>query len=94
MRCPEKVLTAVLGSDGSCVDGVGLQVSIAELETQSGDASLLQQWAFNGDRSITNVKCPDFAISSSKEKNVQLDSVYFALQNPRTQLAIGTSTDS
>eukprot|EP00956_Cyclotella_meneghiniana_P002012 scaffold2243_cov73-Cyclotella_meneghiniana.AAC.18 len=94
VRCPEKVLTAVLGSDGSCVDGVGLQVSNAELEAESNDASLLQQWTFNDNGSITNVKCPDLAISSNKEKDVQLDSVYFALQNPRTQLAIGTSVDS
>ncbi len=48
------------------------------------------QWTINSnDGSITNAANPTLAISSSKEKDVSLNSNYFALQNPRTQLAIG-----
>ena len=54
----------------------------------------LQRWAFNKDGSISNVACPSLAISSSKQKDVSLNSIYFALQNPRTQLAIGISSES
>eukprot|EP00956_Cyclotella_meneghiniana_P022280 scaffold41923_cov33-Cyclotella_meneghiniana.AAC.1 len=58
-------------------------------------ASDLQRWTFNeGTGSISNVGCPNLAISSSKQKDVSLNSIYFALQNPRTQLAIGISADS
>eukprot|EP00956_Cyclotella_meneghiniana_P025766 scaffold54371_cov51-Cyclotella_meneghiniana.AAC.2 len=57
-------------------------------------ASDLQRWAFNKDGSISNVACPNLAISSSKQKDVSLNSIYFALQNPRTQLAIGISAES
>ena len=49
----------------------------------------LQRWLFNNDGSITNVACPDLAISSNKEKDASMNSMYFALQNPRTQMAIG-----
>ena len=58
-------------------------------------ATDLQRWTFgNNFGTITNVGCPNLAISSSKEKDVSLNSTYFALQNPRTQLAIGTSGDT
>ena len=54
----------------------------------------LQRWTFSNDfGTITNVGCPNLAISSSKEKDANLNSIYFALQNPRTQLAIGTSSE-
>eukprot|EP00956_Cyclotella_meneghiniana_P011651 scaffold16397_cov36-Cyclotella_meneghiniana.AAC.1 len=43
---------------------------------------------------IRNVGCPNLAISSSKEKDVRLPSVHYALQNPRTQFAIGISSES
>ena len=59
-----------------------------------GSASDLQKWAFNTDGSISNVGCSNLAIHSSKEKDVSLYSTYFALQNPRTQLAIGTPASS
>jgi hypothetical protein len=61
----------------------------------SGDKSNLQRWKFDKDTDeISNVACPDLAISSSKQKDVSLNSIYFALQNPRTQLAIGISSES
>eukprot|EP00956_Cyclotella_meneghiniana_P041795 scaffold240115_cov36-Cyclotella_meneghiniana.AAC.2 len=62
--------------------------------TVQGIASDLQRWAFNKDGSISNAACPNLAISSSKQKDVSLNSIYFALQNPRTQLAIGISSES
>ena len=40
---------------------------------------------------ITNAGCPNLAISSSKKKSVNHNSIYFALQNPRTQLAVGVA---
>eukprot|EP00956_Cyclotella_meneghiniana_P018120 scaffold29932_cov35-Cyclotella_meneghiniana.AAC.1 len=86
VRCPEKVLTAVLGADGSCAAGASLQVSKANFEA---NLSPLQQWKFQNDGTISNVKCPDLAIASSKENDVKLKSIYFSLQNERTQLAIG-----
>ena len=61
----------------------------------SGEKSNLQRWEFNQDTgSISNIACPNLAISSSKQKDVSLNSIYFALQNPRTQLAIGISEES
>jgi len=62
----------------------------------TGDISDLQRWAFNDNDfgMIANIGCPNLAISSSKKKDVSLNSIYFALQNPRTQLAIGTSTET
>lgn len=54
----------------------------------TGPISDLQRWTFGNDGFITNSAC-DVAISSSKEKEVTMNSIYFALQNPRTQLAIG-----
>eukprot|EP00956_Cyclotella_meneghiniana_P016363 scaffold25814_cov57-Cyclotella_meneghiniana.AAC.3 len=86
VRCPEKVLTAVLGADGSCAAGASLQISKPNFEA---NLSPLQQWTFHNDGTISNVKCPDLSIASSKEKDVKLKSIYFSLQNERTQLAIG-----
>eukprot|EP00956_Cyclotella_meneghiniana_P002464 scaffold2838_cov23-Cyclotella_meneghiniana.AAC.2 len=60
----------------------------------AGDLSDLQRWKFNDTDKISNVGCPNLAISSSKQKDVSLNSIYFALQNPRTQLAIGISEES
>eukprot|EP00956_Cyclotella_meneghiniana_P043332 scaffold264905_cov142-Cyclotella_meneghiniana.AAC.1 len=60
----------------------------------NGSVYDLQKWTFNTDGGISNVACPDLKISSSKEKDVSLSSTYFALQNPRTQLAIGISANS
>ncbi len=54
------------------------------------------QWNINTtDGSITTLANSNLAISSSKEKDASLNSIYFALQNSRTQLAIGVnlSTD-
>eukprot|EP00956_Cyclotella_meneghiniana_P003491 scaffold4251_cov37-Cyclotella_meneghiniana.AAC.6 len=68
---------------------------ILSVSRYGGDPSHLQGWLFNeGTGSISNVGCPNLAISSSKEKDVSLNSIYFALQNSRTQLAIGISADS
>ena len=107
VRCPKKVLTTVLGSDG-CAEGVGLQLQHVHLTVNDDDhsdgdslptplpaASDLQKWIFSSNfGNITNVGCSNLAISSIKEKDVSLNSVFFALQNPRTQLAIGTSQES
>eukprot|EP00956_Cyclotella_meneghiniana_P044196 scaffold306411_cov139-Cyclotella_meneghiniana.AAC.1 len=71
--------------------------AVAEvIESQyTGDVLDLQRWEFNeGTGSISNAACPSLAISSSKQKDVSLNSIFFALQNPRTQLAIGISGES
>ena len=94
VRCPKKVLTTVLGSDGSCTEGAGLQF-LEYGHLYKGRASDLQRWSFSNDfGTISNVGCPNLAISSSMEKDASFNSDYFALQNPRTQLAIGTSSES
>jgi hypothetical protein len=88
VACPAKVMTTVLALDGLCDSGIALSISTANFETN--DESLLQQWTVNSEQGvITNAKCPNLAISSNKEKDVHMNSIYFALQNPRTQLAIG-----
>eukprot|EP00956_Cyclotella_meneghiniana_P014940 scaffold22644_cov44-Cyclotella_meneghiniana.AAC.4 len=51
-------------------------------------------WRFNTNGAISNVACPELKISSNKEKDISLSSTYFALENPRTELAIGISADS
>ena len=88
VRCPKKVLTAVSGS-ASCAGIVGLQMLDPQGTSQS--SSLRHQWSIKDSGSIVNMGCPNLAISSSKEKSVARNSIYFALQNPRTQLAIGVA---
>jgi hypothetical protein len=85
VRCPDKVLTPALDENGDCSTRIGLHLSFASFDANIN--SSVQRWKFN-DGSITNVKCPILAISSNKDKDATLSSVYFALQNPRTQLAV------
>ena len=55
-----------------------------------GSASDLQRWSIDSTNGrISNAGCPNLAISSSKKKDASLDSIYFALENPRTQMAMG-----
>jgi hypothetical protein len=90
VACPTKVLTTVLALDGLCSAGITLSLSTANFLTS--DESLLQQWMIDSEQGIiTNAKCPNLAISSIKEKDAHMNSIYFALQNPRTQLAIGVT---
>ena len=88
--CQEKVITATV-ENGSC-SSTGLKMSTPVWKT-SGDrhnTSQLDQWSLSSvDGSITNNGCTEMVIASSKETAVTLTSVYFALQNPRTQLAMG-----
>jgi len=64
--------------------------SIFSERIYDGSLSDLQRWNFNkDDGSITNVGCRNLAISSSKEKDASLKSIYFSLQNPLTSLAMG-----
>ena len=48
-----------------------------------------QKWIFNVDGSIANAAFPNLLISSNKDKDASMSSIYFSLQNPRTGLAIG-----
>ena len=93
VACPTKVLTAVQNEDESCTAGIALAVSSPYFN--ENNKTLLQRWMVDPEKgSITNQKCPNLAISSIKEKDVSMKSVYFALQNPRTQLAIGISGET
>ena len=95
--CPEKVLTAVLGGNGTSCTGGSLQIENYGYSPNhlpsSVNAPDLQRWMFNS-QVITNAGCPNLAVSSSKAKDVSLNSIYFALQNPRTQLAMGFSASA
>ena len=85
--CPDKVLSIVMDDHRLCTAGVSLKVSSPIF---ANDNAELQSWIFDEkENSIFNARCPSLAISSIKKKSVSINSIYFALQNQRTQLAIG-----
>jgi hypothetical protein len=67
---------------------LGIDFESSQIDTHVSYSNL-QRWGFNEDGSISNVACPNLAIATNKERDVSLNSIYFALQNPRSQLAIG-----